>query len=1043
MKPRFFTVPPSAPFLPALLGALGDGRLVDGLSASDPLAFAATTIFLPTRRACRLARDAFLDVLGVEAALLPRIVPIGDIDEDEFVFADMASGVASADALDLPPALGGLERRFLLARLVHTWSRSKGLEPETSEPLLVMRHPAAVLALADDLARLLDDMTTREVPWARLDNVVPDHLDEYWKITLEFLQIARNYWPAILTERGAIEPADRRDRLIAAEALRLAATSAPVIAAGSTGSMPATARLLATIAHLPRGAVVLPGLDTDLDVAAWDLIGGGPDPSGPAPIAGHPQFAMHGLLARIGIARSDVVTLVPPAPHGREVLLSEALRPAAATDRWRHSLANAAGALGRAMDTVTVIEAANVEEEALAIAVALRETLDVPQRTAALVTPDRALARRVLVALERWNVTADDSGGDPLAETAAGVFARLVADAALERLSPVALLALLKHPLARFGAAPGAHLPAIATLEQAVLRGPRPRAGSAGLRQTLATFRLAVAKLRAGEPSSIHRAEPRAALSDEVLHRASLLLERVAVALAPLERMASSAEQDFAALAACHREAVFSASLDADGMPAAFAGGDGAALDTAFADIAEKAQPFLVEPADHVELFGVVIGDRVVRRRGAPESRVRIYGPLEARLTNVDRVVIGGLVEGDWPPDPRTDPWLNRPMRHALGLDLPERRIGLSAHDFAQLTGAAEVFLTRAAKIAGTPTVASRFLQRLAAVAGDGSWQAAVSRGESYRAFGRSLDEPKAPPRPVLCPEPRPPRAARPTRLSVTEIEHWLRDPYTIYAKHILKLPQLDRVDEPPGAADRGTAIHAAIGEFAKLYADRLPADPYGELIRIGRTHFATLEDYPEAKAFWWPRYERIAAWFADFERQRHGKMAAAHVEVSGELMIPLGDRTFRLTGRADRIERLADGRYAILDFKTGQVPTDPQVQAGVSPQLTLEGAMLRSKGFAGIDNRAASLAELVYVRLRGGEPAGEASVVGIKGGGPDAAAEKALARLTTLVTRFDDETMPYRSLVLSMWSHRYGTYDDLARVKEWSLAGGLDEVET
>jgi ATP-dependent helicase/nuclease subunit B len=489
---------------------------------------------------------------------------------------------------------------------------------------------------------------------------------------------------------------------------------------------------------------------------------------------------------------------------------------------------------------------------------------------------------------------------------------------------------------------------------------------------------------------------------------------------------------------------VTAASLETDGMPAAFAGTDGVALDTAFADIAEKAQPFIVEPADYVELFGVVIGDRVVRRPGAPESRVRIYGPLEARLTNVDRVVIGGLVEGVWPPDPRTDPWLNRPMRHALGLDLPERRIGLSAHDFAQLTGAAEVFLTRASKVAGTPTVASRFLQRLAAVAGDGAWQAAISRGERYRAFGRSLDEPKAPPQPVLCPEPQPPRAARPTRLSVTEIEHWLRDPYTIYAKHILKLPQLDHVDEPPGAADRGTAIHAAIGEFAKLYADRLPADPYGELIRIGRTHFAALADYPEAKAFWWPRYERIAAWFAAFEHKRHGKMAAAHVEVPGELTIPLGgDRTFRLTGRADRIEQLADGRYAILDFKTGQVPSDPQVQAGISPQLTLEGAMLRGKGFAGIDDGAVSLAELVYVKLRGGEPAGEESVVGVKGGGPDAAAEKALARLTTLVTRFDDETMPYRSLVLSMWKHRYGTYDDLARVKEWTLTGGLEEVET
>jgi ATP-dependent helicase/nuclease subunit B len=1042
MKPRVFTVPPSAPFLPALLGALGDGRLVDGLSASDPLAFAATTIFLPTRRACRLARDAFLDVLGVEAALLPRIVPIGDIDEDELVFADMAGGVAAADALDLPPALGGLERRFLLARLVHAWA--KGLEPDAGEPPLVVRHPSAALALADDLARLIDDMTTREVPWERLDTVVPDHLDAYWQITLKFLQIARDVWPGILAERGAIEPARRRDELIAAEARRLAATSAPVIAAGSTGSMPATARLLATIAHLPRGAVVLPGLDTELDAAAWDLIGGGTDPTGPPPIAGHPQSAMQGLLARIGIVRRDVVTLVPAAPHGREILLSEALRPAAATDRWRHSLANAAGALAGAMDTVTVIEAANVEEEALAIAVALREALDVRQRTAALVTPDRALARRVLVTLERWNITADDSGGDPLAETAAGVFARLVAAAALERLSPVELLALLKHPLALFGAAPGAHLPAVAILEQALLRGPRPRAGSAGLRQALATFRLEVAKLRAGEQSSIHRAEPRAALSDEALHRAGLLLECVAAALAPLERVASSGEHDFAMLAVCHREAVIAASLDADGIPAAFAGTDGVALDTAFADIAEKAQPFMVDPADYVEIFGVVISDRVVRRPGAPESRVRIYGPLEARLTSVDRVVIGGLVEGVWPPDPRTDPWLNRPMRHALGLDLPERRIGLSAHDFAQLTGAAEVFLTRAAKVAGTPTVASRFLQRLAAVAGDEAWQTAVSRGECYRAFGRSLDEPKAAPRPVLCPEPRPPRAARPTRLSVTEIEHWLRDPYTIYARHILKLPQIEQVDEPPGAADRGSAIHAAIGEFAKLYADRLPADPYGELIRIGRVHFVPLEAYPEARAFWWPRYERIAAWFADFERQRRGNLDTAFVEVGAELTVALGgDRTFRLTGRADRIERLRDGRYAILDFKTGTPPSDKQVRIGVAPQLTLEGAMLRRGGFAGIVDPTSSLAELVYVRLKGAEPPGEERVVDFDGGSPDVAADEALERLTALVTRFEEETTPYRSLVLSMWTQRYGTYDDLARVKEWSLAGGIDEVDT
>jgi ATP-dependent helicase/nuclease subunit B len=1043
MKPRVFTIPPSVPFLPALIGALGDGRLVEGLSASDPLAVAGATIFLPTRRACRLARDAFLDVLGVDAAVLPRIVPIGDIDEDELVFADMATGAAARDALDLPPALGGLERRFLLARLVYAWAER--LEPRPGEPPLIVRHPAAALALADDLARLIDDMITREVPWERLDTLVPDHLDEYWQLTLRFLRIASEAWPAILAERGAIEPAERRDRLIAAEARRLAAApDAPVIAAGSTGSMPATARLLATIAGHPRGAVVLPGLDTALDESAWALIGGAEGETSP-PIAGHPQFAMHGLLARIGITRSEVIALAPPAADGRETLLSEALRPAAATDLWRTSLAaaNVGFGLDRAMASITVVEAANVEEEALAIAVVLREALTSPTRTAALVTPDRALARRVAVTLRRWHVDADDSGGDPLAETAAGVFARLVAAAALERLAPVPLLALLKHPLARLGEAEGAHRDAIATLEQAILRGPRPRPGTAGLAHAFASFRVELAKLRNGEASQIHHDEPRAKLSDDALVRAGALIDRIAAALAPLESMATAPEQDFADLVTRHSDAVVKTSLDDDGTPAAFAGRDGAALETAFSDIAENTVPFMVEPGDYAELLGLAIGNRVVRRPGAPDSRIRIYGPLEARLTGVDRVVIGSLVEGVWPPDPRTDPWLNRPMRHALGLDLPERRIGLSAHDFAQLLGAGEVYLTRSAKLAGAPTVASRFWQRLAAVAGDACWRAAVARGECYRRLARSLDQPTAPPRPVSRPQPRPPRAVRPTRLSVTEIENWLRDPYTIYAKHILALSQLDRVDEPPGAADRGNAIHAAIGEFAKTYADRLPEDAYSELIRIGRIHFAALDDYPEAHAFWWPRYERIAAWFADFERQRRGKVASARVEVQGELAIPAGGRIFRLSGRADRIERLNDGGYAILDFKTGQVPSDRLVQIGVAPQLTLEAAMLRGGGFRAVTEPRPSIAELVYVRLKGGEPPGDEHAVVFEGGGsPDAAAEVALARLTTLVTRFEDEATPYRSLVLSMWKHRYGTYDDLARVKEWSLAGGVEEGE-
>jgi ATP-dependent helicase/nuclease subunit B len=408
-------------------------------------------------------------------------------------------------------------------------------------------------------------------------------------------------------------------------------------------------------------------------------------------------------------------------------------------------------------------------------------------------------------------------------------------------------------------------------------------------------------------------------------------------------------------------------------------------------------------------------------------------------LQTVDRLVLGGLVEGVWPPEARSDPWLSRPMRHELGLDLPERRIGLSAHDFAQALGAREVVLSHAAKLAGTPTVTSRFVQRLAATAGGDRWRAAVGRGNTYLALARRLDVPAQIER-IARPAPTPPLDARPKQLSVTEIEHWLRDPYTIYAKHILRLAPLEDIDTAPGARDRGTVIHEAIGEFTRRHAAALPDDPYGELERIGRRHFAALDAYPEARALWWPRFLRIARWFVDtFEPARRGQLAALHAEIRGEIEIPLGAQSFKLSARADRIERRADGRYAILDYKTGAPPTERQVRTGLSPQLTLEAAILRQGGFAEIA-AGASVAAVSYVALRGGEPPGNDGVLEFKDGTADSQADKALERLTGVAARFAEMTTPYLSLVHPMWKTHYGDYDHLARVKEWSLTGGAED---
>jgi ATP-dependent helicase/nuclease subunit B len=1037
MRTRIFTIPPSAPFLPTLIKAMTDGRLGFRLP-DDPLALAAVTLYLPTRRACRLARDAFLEALNVEAAILPRIVAIGDIDEDELVFAEMAAGAIATDALELRPALGGLERRLLLAQLVRKWAESPDVRGSGGMPL-VAQTPAAACALADDLARLIDDMTMRGVAWHKLEDLVPDEFDPFWAKTLKFLQIAREAWPAILAERNCIEPARRRDDLIKAEAARLThKTDAPVIAAGSTGSIPATAELIATIARLPHGAVVLPGLDTDLDESSWRMIGGDARADA-APAPGHPQFAMQGLLARIGIKRDAVESLAEAS--GRERFVSEMLRPAAATDLWRAHAADpsfethAEAAIG----SVHVIEAANAEDEALAIAVALREAVQ-QGKTSAVVTPDRALARRVKAALDRWGIAAEDTGGRALADTPAGVFARLTADAALGDLPPVTLLGLLKHPLLRLGARDNER--AVTALERSILRGPRPRAGAAGLSQALDAFRTQHQKYWSKDGSDLHGSDPRLSLSESDLAAAADLVARLAQALAPLQSL-GAAEHALSEIVSRHRDVLAALSRDRQ-VEHAFAGADGTRLADALEDlvVSAAAADFSVAPSDYVELLTALLADRVVRPPPQADARVRILGLLEARLTANDRVVLGGLVEGAWPPESRTDAWLSRPMRIALGLDLPERRIGLTAHDFAQMLGAPEVFLTRAAKVGGAPTSPSRFVQRLAAVAGERRWRAALERGNVYLAWARTLDRPErvqAEPRPT----PTPPRAARPKRLSVTEIEHWLRDPYTIYAKHVLRLAPLDAVDTAPGAAERGTVIHNVLREFSERYAKALPSDPADALIEMGRKHFATLADFPEARAFWWPRFKRIAQWLGGWEAGRRANFDLVAAEIRGEIEIALTDGAFKLSGIADRIERDGSGGYVILDYKTGSVRTERQVRAGLAPQLTLEAAMLRQGGFknnATSIPAGGSIAALAYVALKGGARAGEFMPIDFKEGSPDAQADRALAKLVALVRRFDDDTEPYRSLVHPMWKARYGDYDHLARVKEWSSTSGPED---
>jgi ATP-dependent helicase/nuclease subunit B len=1039
-----FSIPPGLPFLDTLVAALLEGRLgFDVDPAGDPFALADITLYLPTRRAVRAVRTSFLNALG-RPVLLPQIRALGDVDEDGLALEQALFGLGLPD---LPPAVPAAHRQLALTSLVLPWSaaavRAEADPPD--EPLLVPASPADAARLADRLGRLIDEVHTAGVNWDALAGLVDKDLAQYWEITREFLEIATAAWPAHLAERGLIDPAARRDALIRAEAVRLgsAGSDGPVIAAGSTGSVPATADLLAAIAGLSNGAVVLPGLDTDLDDDAWSAVDCDDEPAR----LGHPQYGLKRLLAHLQANREDIAIIgaPPPALATRAEIVSQAMRPADMTDAWtEHGLAEISG-FDDALAGVTLIEAANEREEALAIALVLRETLEAPDRTAALITPDRALARRVAVELRRWGIAIDDSGGVPLNRTPHGVLARLVAEAAFSGLDALTILALLKHPLTALGTEPAAIRRAARALERAVFRGPkiRPGAGTGitALRTVLENRRREVA---AGDRTTVAATD----LTPDEFNAAAALLDTLETALAPLNIIAVHEPgavplSDLVAAHLASLQAVTkgSGSADEPAMAQSDAGTMLAAMMAEFVDSVALGPD--IRPSDYPGLFSSIAGGQTFRSGRATDPRIHIWGALEARLQHVDVAILGGLNEGSWPAPAETDPFLSRSMRTALGLDPPEGRIGQSAHDFAQGLGLPVVWLSRANRQDGEPRTASRWLQRLIAYIGEDEAKALKARGQDMLVMARDLDMPPGNPQPAERPRPAPPLPARPNRLSVTRIETLIRDPYAIYAENVLGLRPIEDIAAMPGPAERGTVFHDALERFI---AER-PEGPFDavaleRLLAIGAGRFADFADTPEIQALWWPRFERMARWFVTTEEDRTD-IEDRMVERNGAMAI--GD-DFTLTVRADRIDRLTGGRLGIVDYKTGAPPSARQVLS-ISPQLLLEAVIVLAGGFS--DMPDGDIARLDYYRVSGADAGGEINSVGTrkanaKKGEPEITLPQAIdltrARVTSLIAAYRDSDRPYLSRARPVALSRFvGDYDHLARVGEWSI-GAEDE---
>ena len=974
--PKLFTIPAGANFAEALARGL-KARLPD-----DTFALSSTTIFLPTRRAARTFGDVSARVLG-GAALLPQFRALGETEEDERLF----------DELDLPPVIAPIRRQLLLATLIAKWdhTRSGGLSF------------AGAAGLAESLALLMDEIETQNADWGALEKLATPALAKHWNEISQFLLLIKQEWPTLLEKEKRSDPAARRNQALARLCQRLKDNPPPgmVIAAGSTGSVPATAALLKTIANLPNGAVILPGLDRHLDEKSWAGLDDDP---------GHPQFGLKNLLDEIGADRADVADWHDTAPSPRQQLLSESLRPAPTTDAWR-ALADRKGGSGmeRGLDGLTLAEAADPAEEALVIALALRESLETENARAALVTPDRSLARRVAGELRRWDIAVDDSAGRPLAHMSAGAFLCLVAEAAQYGFAPVPLLALLKHPFATLGGEAAA-LRAMARRLDRALRGPRPDAGLGGITRHLA-------KLAASE---------RGTEKDGTL---IAWWSGVADALAPLEAGFAKSEIALDALVNIHitvAEHMACGAVTTD-CPL-WRGPDGEAATRLMSQLLESAHDLLsVYPGDYPAFFHGLAMKAAVRMSQPASRAIAILGPLEARLQHFDLTILGGLNEGTWPSAPPADPWFSRPMRQTLGLEQPERFIGLAAHDFAMLAAGPRVLLTRALKADGAPTIASRWLQRLEQLTKGLALKVAAA---PQIGWARGLSDVKAVP-PAARPAPTPPLGARPRALSVTEIETWLRDPYAIYARHVLKLRKWKALSEDIGPLERGTALHKALDLFIAKYPVTLPDDAPLQLAAMADEIFED-EGIPKAAlAVWRPRFLSAAQWFISYERERRLANPRPWLEVKGTLTVT-GSKggDFVLSGRADRIDVLPGGKAAIIDYKTGAVPSTAQVKRLIAPQLPLEAAMLAAGGFTEIGKQTAE--ELIYLKLSGGREAGKAVAL------PDVddLVTRALTALKTLVARYDDAASTYVSRVAPLHAEPDGDYDHLARVREWSASG-------
>lgn len=941
----------------------------------SPHLLSRVLILLPSRRAIKNLREAFLQLSEGRALLLPQMMAIGDIEES-FVLRNAKLSTTKLEEISkLSPAVKPLDRLMLLATLVLQYGQQSGKRIYFNQ----------AVQLADQLAEMLDELHREQADMAGFEALAPEEFAKHWQETLQFLKIIREFWPAILSDRNEMEIWQRRNLLlqILAEGWQDSAPDFPIIVAGTTGSIPKVADLLKVIAGLPKGEIILPALDTETEDALLE----GMEES-------HPQYGMLALLGKMKVERKTVPSLQlvdkMRTEYHRERWMIAALLPANATESWQKVKVDAASAT----QNIHYLSCDDQRQEALTIAMLLREVLETPAKTAALVTNDRQLARNVATQMKRWDIAVDDSAGLPLSMSPAGNFVILLLQAMREAHAPVNLLALLKHPVMRM-ALPAARIRSLVReLEKNALRGLMPSSWME-IQQRLSdkpelqpVIELVRQYEQIVEPLAEWQAQGSELAAPEMLRRCITVLEAL--------------------------------SKDESGKVLLWHGDAGKAIAMLWESLIAATENISLSYTEFCGFIEAMLRKEVSRSSWQGHARLQILSPMEARMLQCDRVILGGMNEGSWPAPTEAEPWLNRSMRKALGLPALERQTGLLAHDFLMLASLTEVFLTRAEKSGGTAMVASRFIQRMEALLHMGAakhqWQS-----KQWQHWAEKLDNPAQRLPTLLPPEPCPPVSVRPRKMAVTTIEKLMRDPYGVYARYILKLKKLDPLQQMPSAREFGNLIHKVLENFVQRQ-EYLQPNAYELLLKEAEVVFAEMGNAFMVESLWKPRFKQIATWLMTLYWP---KQILCEVNGSWNLPAPSGD--IQITARLDRMDITEEG-LRLIDYKTGSIPSTKELALGLYNQLMIAAIIVREGGF-GNELATQPIAQMSYWKLAGGRAGGEAKPVKFTEDDFDQVKQK----LINLLIKYDNEAVPYRTIPDMRHKPQYNDYEHLARVAEWS----------